>query len=687
MTTPGTTWWEDPTTDWTQGLPARAVDLLVAAYEEPSEIKYIAQTVGLSWDGGVGRATAREAWRWTLTQAAGRNLALDLAAEVLRDEASAAFHAPLRQLLGDRLGAAEARGALRYGLPPATSSRPDRVLESLVDAATTVGDDPVGGLEAITSVSAAFDDPHAYVQGIVDATRRTAMIQVGGHPRGTGFLVGPDLLLTAAHVIDGRQWPPSPLPEAEAVFDYFPQPGRSQAETGVRVPVTEFMTASLPTAAEVAGQVADWNAPRDRLDFALLRLGWCPPVEQTGAGGRERGAYVLDRTEYDFAHSPLLLIIQHPLGDFQRFTFIKAPPQPNPLRTRIRYRGNTLQGASGSPVIDSRGRLVALHHYSQGGNNQGVPFDTIAAALLDGPLGPRLVPGPAVRLVAPEVDPTTAGGSLAAARSPGADADPFLTTSLRGRPFVDRVNLRDGLRSVALSDGPNRTIAITGESGSGVSYSYELASHVAARSRLSAPLRQVAPGGLVAVRIDLRDYLSAGVEERRMLIAGDLLVALKLREPTPQPAQEARNTSTLRLWLSTVLRGGDRQWWIFIDSIDNLVAVKQGGVDELIHALILVADDPQVMLRVVLAGQRAAQFAQEHLSWVAEDTAVGLVRSDVETWLRARAAEEGRTCDEQRLAAEVDLLFPLGGPLPEPRRLAPLLPRVLARLIEVPDGR
>ena len=44
---------------------------------------------------------------------------------------------------------------------------------------------------------------------------------------------------------------------------------------------------------------------------------------------------------------------------------------------------------------------------------------------------------------------------------------------------------------------------------------------------------------------------------------------------------------------------------MFFDSIDQMVAVRQGLVDELIHAVISVAEDPQVPMRVVLAGPPA----------------------------------------------------------------------------------
>lgn len=232
---------------------------------------------------------------------------------------------------------------------------------------------PVPALQALTEPSAGLTDASGFIEAVRSAAERVAMLRRAGQPVGTAALVGPDLLLTAAHVLDSQKLPPS-IENLVAVFDYRPRPETSPAETGIPIPVTEFLTGSLPSDAEVASQHLDPDAPPNRLDFAVLRL--THPLPDAG----RRGHYYLDPDDYRFSPVGVLFIFQHPLGSTLMVSTTSGAIR-NAAGTRIRYQANTMLGSSGSPVIDTRGRLVAIHHYSAGKANQGVPSSRIAIAL------------------------------------------------------------------------------------------------------------------------------------------------------------------------------------------------------------------------------------------------------------------------------------------------------------------
>ena len=279
MADASTTWWENPSTNWDTGVAAKVIDVLSFAYGTRDKVRPIAIAVGVDWTGAPPTVTpVRDLWVWALRLAAATGSVLDLLATVLHDESSSQFHTPLRGLLGDRLGEVNARIALRFGLPAPSASR-DAMVESIAATDPQTVAAPPGELQTITAPNGGLLDADVEIQARLDLRARTAMIEIAGQPSGTGFLIGDDLVLTAAHVLDRRTWPPPQQRQiVTAVFDYR-YSGRSPAETGTRVAVAEFVTGSLPTKAEADGTLgANWDAPADRLDFALLKLANTVPI-------------------------------------------------------------------------------------------------------------------------------------------------------------------------------------------------------------------------------------------------------------------------------------------------------------------------------------------------------------------------------------------------------------------------
>jgi hypothetical protein len=203
---------------------------------------------------------------------------------------------------------------------------------------------------------------------------------------GTGFLVGPDLVMTNRHVIEalaGHDAPP-----IVARFDFKLSPDGSRLREG-----------------ETFGLAPAWlvaSSPVSDLDFALLRL--ATPAGRLPAGGTPQApprGWVTPAWR-ELEPDETIFVIQHPQGDTLKLASGRYDSREP---TRLRYRVDTEPGSSGSPCFTAQLELVALHRGSaEGLANQGVPFDAIARAL-----PPSTIPA-AAPFVTSEHEPEVAVG-------------------------------------------------------------------------------------------------------------------------------------------------------------------------------------------------------------------------------------------------------------------------------------
>ena len=667
-----TPWWSQVHLDWKRPEPVKLRDLLMHAYQERSEIREVLTRAGLCWPKAPGGdASAQTLWSWAIEVAARSGLLFELCGIVLEDKHRSAFHQPLKKVLGGGL----AMGYTGRLGPRVFSIEEPQELEAvrsqLNDAFLQAASDGGMGLQTINIASFGFIDPQSDLQMRRDALRRTAMVEIGGRPAGTGFLVGPDLLLTAAHVLDSRNMPPQ-LGDCQvmAVFDFVADQGRSPAETGQRIRVDlNPVGGSLPTPAEREGNASDWNADADHLDFLLLRLQ--KPMADDTADGSPRGFFPIAAAPYAFDNAAHLQIHQHPLGQTQLLSAMAGPFDVNPNGTRVRYLGNTLKGSSGSAVLDMRGRVVAMHHFAQNGLNQGVLISAIAAKIPDfafelPPAVHAPDPGQDEQLVAP---------------SPPNRPDPFDTTRFGLRPFANRKDLRRVVRKMLRPD-QGRLLVINGGQDSGKSYSWRYLTHLEGQ-RDDPRVKSLAPSGMRAVKVDLDEYTDVSRSALLLRILNHLCVSMKL-VPADAPAQPARSVADLVRLVDAKLNGTDVIWWLFFDSLDRHV-LEQGHVDELIARLGLLIDEkPAIPLRMVLSSRNPVNLPGDLTHWAHKELASGLDRTDVEAWLRLRAVECNRAIDEAALQTALDGQFAANQPPPSAMKLATELPSMLAAVMEEP---
>ena len=219
--------------------------------------------------------------------------------------------------------------------------------------------------------------------------RKVCRIEVdegaAGTSFGTGFLVGPDLVLTNYHVIQALIKEDNKVDHGSKLigrFDY--ENTRAVPTTGVPVHAMEhdwLVASGIYTPEEAEGQ-PDLSAPdATQLDFALIRL--ATPI---GLSPAERGWVPLPTTAPAIYGGMPLIIVQHPKSAPLKFTVDTSSVMGlYSGDRRLRYRTNTESGASGAPVFDIEGRLVAMHHLGYPAwpanapttYNQGIPIATI----------------------------------------------------------------------------------------------------------------------------------------------------------------------------------------------------------------------------------------------------------------------------------------------------------------------
>lgn len=271
-----------------------------------------------------------------------------------------------------------------------------------------------GVLQRMLDPAKGFSDPMSFLQRfgeIIKCVCRIAVRSDAGIEYGTGFLIGNETVITNYHVVQSviEQKPGANHAGVSLLFDYHTGPDGSTITSGTEYKLIDdpsrwLVDSSKYDPKDLQVRSVSENLAVDRaddcLDYAILRVSGSPGTKRLGvkptASGEVRGHLTLPpNANQSFAsdfdpNSSAVFIFQHPSKEPLRLDWEKpAILGVNGNRTRALYKINTQHGSSGSPCLNAKLDLIALHH--AGGKdwpadigylyNQGIPIGRIRALL------------------------------------------------------------------------------------------------------------------------------------------------------------------------------------------------------------------------------------------------------------------------------------------------------------------
>lgn len=224
----------------------------------------------------------------------------------------------------------------------------------------------------ISGINAKFFNVREWAFRLSLLERQTCLIETkDGEPLATGFLVGPDLVMTVSHaiILPGTNEPLSP-DKLVARFDF----GR----TNTFVKLDKGRIVKLADKDWLLGYAPAPKTIDDKsVDTAVIRLSEAIGDDQESPRGWVQLAprrIVLERGDG-------LAIIGHPEGGPLKMSMNTQSVIGYDHETgHLMYRTDTLPGSSGAPCFDLDWNFVAMHQgrsVRHGNHNRGIPFAAI----------------------------------------------------------------------------------------------------------------------------------------------------------------------------------------------------------------------------------------------------------------------------------------------------------------------
>jgi hypothetical protein len=241
-----------------------------------------------------------------------------------------------------------------------------------------------GGLERLVR-SEKFKELHLWADRLTQLGHRVCRIRAPDGVRvrsGTGWLVGPDLVLTNYHVVEHLMGKPGPGTGCTVTFGYAEGAEGRRAGQSYTLADAWCVDHSPYSRADLA---VDAGLPSDdELDFALLRLSERAAEDPVDDG--TRGSIDLATAGATPGAGTFVFVLHHPEGEPIKISVGETMPSKTPLR--LRYDADTLGGSSGGLVVDADLVPLALHHAGDPRSdikaqyNQGIPLTLIRQRLL-----------------------------------------------------------------------------------------------------------------------------------------------------------------------------------------------------------------------------------------------------------------------------------------------------------------
>src|ERR1700730_15447614 len=295
---------------------------------------------------------------------------------------------------------------------------------------------------------------------IRDSTRSNEYI-------GTGFLVGPDLFLTAAHVV----WHMIDFSRGNAPIE---RPGASDsvqiefhnrgARDGKHRPrVTQLAPGWLECCSEPCGappklDLLDDTLAATNFDFALIRL-----TDRIG----DLIGYLDIHTPADAQENTVMAIVGHPGGTACKFHSENITVHHREIG-RLRHRVSTSSGMSGGACLDKMGPVLGIHEgtakntYGKVEYNRSVHLQPIRKMIAAMP-----------------IDPLSAHSRYLTWLPLDSSQEVFKSLGYKHKntdqhPIIGRTEFQDWIKDACKSEPASRFAIISGVEGSGKSFSEKL---------------------------------------------------------------------------------------------------------------------------------------------------------------------------------------------------------------------